>query len=58
MLETDRLLLPLPDVADLDGYAAIFADPEVVRFIGGETLEREDVEGPFARRTDLYSLEA
>jgi RimJ/RimL family protein N-acetyltransferase len=41
-LETPRLRLrPLAD-ADLDGYAAMCSDPEVMRFLGGETLSRED----------------
>jgi RimJ/RimL family protein N-acetyltransferase len=34
MLETERLLMRVPEPGDLDGYAAVFGDPEVVRFLG------------------------
>ena len=34
-LETDRLLLRLPEERDLDDWAAFLADPETTRFIGG-----------------------
>jgi RimJ/RimL family protein N-acetyltransferase len=42
-IETERLVLRRWDVeADLDAYAAICADPEVMRFIGdGSTRSRE-----------------
>src|SRR5206468_594064 len=33
-LETERLLLRLPEVDDLEGYAAVFGDPEVTAFLG------------------------
>lgn len=33
-LETERLLLRLPEIDDLEGYAAVFGDPEVVEFLG------------------------
>jgi RimJ/RimL family protein N-acetyltransferase len=36
-LETERLLLRLPQAEDLDVYAKLFADPEVVRYTGGVT---------------------
>jgi [ribosomal protein S5]-alanine N-acetyltransferase len=41
MLETARLLLRLPEVDDLEGYAAVFGGPEVVAFLGmaPQTLE-------------------
>ncbi len=42
-LETPRLLLRQFEQADLDTFADICADPEVMRFIGtGRTLDRED----------------
>jgi RimJ/RimL family protein N-acetyltransferase len=45
-LETDRLLLRLPDGQDLDGYLAIFRDPEVLKFLGiGPPTHEESVEG-------------
>lgn len=37
-LETARLTLRLPRAEDLEGYAAMVADPEVNRFVGGATL--------------------
>jgi TDG/mug DNA glycosylase family protein len=39
-LETDRLLLRPFEERDLDAYAAIVADPEVMRYVGGEALDR------------------
>jgi RimJ/RimL family protein N-acetyltransferase len=43
-LETERLLLRPIDESALDGFAPFMADPEVVRFIGGQTFERDEVE--------------
>jgi len=40
-LTTDRLLMRLPTAADLDAIAAMWSDPEVVRFIGGKAFTRE-----------------
>lgn len=34
-LETERLILRLPEATDFDGYAEMMGDPEVARFIGG-----------------------
>ena len=34
-LETPRLILRVPSLADLDGFAALMADEENARFIGG-----------------------
>src|SRR5882724_13224753 len=34
-LETDRLILRLPRAGDFDAYAAMQADPEAARHIGG-----------------------
>jgi RimJ/RimL family protein N-acetyltransferase len=40
-LETDRLILRMFREADLDAYAAISADPEVMRYLGdGKPLDR------------------
>ena len=43
-LETLRLLLRRPHAADLDAYAELFADPEVVRYTGGVTKSRSESE--------------
>ena len=39
-LETERLRLRIPEPADVDAYADFWADPEVVRYIGGATKDR------------------
>ncbi|HEX5257553.1 MAG TPA: GNAT family N-acetyltransferase [Sphingomicrobium sp.] len=41
-LETERLILRAFRTDDLDPLGAMWADPEVVRFIGGHVLSRED----------------
>jgi RimJ/RimL family protein N-acetyltransferase len=40
-LETERLLLRLPRPEELDGYAAVFGDPQVVAFLGFDVLSRD-----------------
>ena len=43
-LETDRLILRMFREDDLDAYAAISADPEVMRYLGdGKPLDRPNV---------------
>jgi RimJ/RimL family protein N-acetyltransferase len=44
ILETERLVLRPIDEGALAAFAPFMADPEVVRFIGGKTLERDEVE--------------
>ena len=41
-LETERLILRAFRAEDLDPLAAMWSDPEVVRYIGGNPLSRED----------------
>ena len=41
-LETERLLLRPFEERDLDEYAAILADPEVVRYLGQDPNSRDD----------------
>jgi [ribosomal protein S5]-alanine N-acetyltransferase len=48
-LETERLVLRKPEPGDVDGYAEIWGDPEVVRFLGGRTLTREEAESGIER---------
>jgi RimJ/RimL family protein N-acetyltransferase len=48
-LETERLLLRLPEPADTAGYADVWSDPEVVRFLGGKLWTLEDAERAVAR---------
>lgn len=42
IFETARLLLRPFEERDLDEYAAIMADPEVVRYLGHEPMSRDD----------------
>jgi RimJ/RimL family protein N-acetyltransferase len=39
-LETERLVLRLPEPSDVDAYTQFFADPQVVRYTGGKTKTR------------------
>jgi RimJ/RimL family protein N-acetyltransferase len=41
-LETERLLLRLPEARDVDGYLTVFGDPQVVTFLGRGTATRKD----------------
>jgi RimJ/RimL family protein N-acetyltransferase len=41
-IETDRLILRPFDAQDLESLAAIWSDENVVRYIGGQKLGRED----------------
>jgi RimJ/RimL family protein N-acetyltransferase len=41
-IETERLVLRPFRAEDLEPLAAMWSDPEVVRFIGGQALSRED----------------
>lgn len=42
ILETPRLILRGPVLEDFPAYAAMWADPEVTRFIGGVPVTEED----------------
>ena len=42
-LETERLVLRKPKLADREGYADLWGDPEVVRFLGGTTISPGEV---------------
>jgi RimJ/RimL family protein N-acetyltransferase len=48
-LETERLVLRKPELGDLDGYAELWGDPEVVRFLSGSTLPRDEVPAAIER---------
>lgn len=48
-IRTDRLLLRRHRRADFDGYAAMWAEPEVVRRIGGVPFTREQSWARFLR---------
>jgi RimJ/RimL family protein N-acetyltransferase len=42
-IETERLLLRMPRLDDAEGAAESLTDPEVMRFLGGQTVPREAV---------------
>lgn len=54
-LETERLILRPVEARDVDAFAPYLADPEVVRFIGGEPMSRREVEERIALWRDRFS---
>lgn len=48
-LETERLILRKPELGDLDGYAELWSDPEVVRYLSGTTITRDEVPAAIER---------
>jgi len=55
-LETERLRLRPYQLSDFDDYARMWADPDVVRFIGGKPFEREASWGRFVRQLGMWQL--
>lgn len=53
-LETERLRLRGYRLSDFDAYFAIFADPEVVRFLGGTPFNREQSWARFMRQMGIW----
>jgi RimJ/RimL family protein N-acetyltransferase len=53
-LETDRLKLRPHVAADFEALAQMWADPDVVRFIGGKPLDREQSWGRFVRHAGMW----
>jgi ribosomal-protein-alanine N-acetyltransferase len=41
-LETERLLLRIPEPGDVDSYLEVFGDPQVIAFLGMTPQTRED----------------
>jgi ribosomal-protein-alanine N-acetyltransferase len=56
-LETERLVLRQLSPDDLDALAPYFADPEVMRYMGGKTLTRAEVEARIARFMHVFDLD-
>ena len=56
-LETERLTLRGFTAADLDAHAAMLADDEVMRFIGGTGLSREEAWRKLAAGVGLWVLQ-
>ena len=53
-LETERLVLRKPELGDLDGYAEVWGDPEVVRYLSGTTLPRDEVPAAIERMLEHW----
>ncbi len=57
-IETERLLLRLPRPGDLDDFAAAFADPEVMQFLGdGSTASRGQTEKAMVRWLERWEAD-
>lgn len=53
-LQTERLVLRDKRASDLDFIASLFADPQVMRFIGdGRTYARDEMEARFVRVLEI-----
>lgn len=55
-LETERLILRPHRLEDFDAYAEMWADPDVVRFIGGKPFDREMSWSRFTRQAGVWQL--
>jgi RimJ/RimL family protein N-acetyltransferase len=53
-IETARLTLRPHRVGDFEAYAAMWTDPTVVRFIGGEPMSREVSWSRFLRQAGIW----
>jgi RimJ/RimL family protein N-acetyltransferase len=53
-LETERLILRPHRLADFDTYVEMWADPDVVRFIGGKPFDRESSWSRFLRHAGIW----
>lgn len=51
---TARLILRPTQLGDFDAYAAMWADPQVVRFVGGTTFSRESSWARFLRHRGMW----
>jgi RimJ/RimL family protein N-acetyltransferase len=57
-LETDRLLLRAPVPEDADALAPMYADPEVMRYVGdGRTLSRAETERSVRRMIERWNAD-
>ncbi len=53
---TERLVLRLPAMADFEAYVAAWADPDLVRFIGGRPRTRAESWTRFTQAAGLWQL--
>ena len=56
-LETERLVLRPLSLDDLDALAPFFADPDVMRYMGGKTLTRVETEASIARMVGWFEAD-
>lgn len=56
-LETERLVLRPLSLDDLDPLAPFFADPDVMRYMGGKTLTRDETEASIARLVGWFEAD-
>ena len=56
MIETENLLLRRPEIDDLDAIHAMRSDRDVVRFLGGRALSREEAWHRLARLVGQWTL--
>ena len=56
VIETERLILRGHALEDFPAYAAMWADPEVTRFIGGVPLSEEESWGKFLRTFGQWAV--
>lgn len=56
MIESENLRLRPPVLEDLDAIHAMRSDPDVVRFLGGRTLNREEAWHRLARLVGHWTL--
>jgi RimJ/RimL family protein N-acetyltransferase len=55
-IETERLILRPHRLDDFDAYVEMWADPDVVRFIGGKPFDRESTWTRFLRHAGVWQL--
>ncbi|MDP3474759.1 GNAT family N-acetyltransferase [Hydrogenophaga sp.] len=56
MIETPRLTLRLPVPADVEGIHQMRSDPDVVRYVGGKIISREEAWQRLLRSAGHWSL--
>jgi RimJ/RimL family protein N-acetyltransferase len=56
-IETERLRLRLLEHDDLDGFAALFGDPEIVRYLYWPVRQRAELEAVLASKIERAALE-
>lgn len=55
-LETDRLVLREHRMADFDEHLAMWRDPAVIRFLGGDPYPRDQIWARFLRHVAMWQM--